>query len=86
MQGNESSDDSDADLLEPGPVRLVGVRTPRTRAAAAKRDVQDELALLDMQDKARPVCACMGGGRCADHSWPLCREYSESSGACTPCQ
>lgn len=86
MQGNESSDDSDADLLEPGPVRLVGVRTPRTRAAAAKRNVQDALALLDMQDKARPVCACMGGGRCADHSWPLCRDYSESSGACTPCQ
>ncbi|KAK9844937.1 hypothetical protein WJX74_008894 [Apatococcus lobatus] len=48
---DEPSDDSDADLLSPGMVRMAGMRTPRTRAAAAKRAVQDSLTLMEMQDK-----------------------------------
>ena len=47
----EASDDSDADLLSPGLVRMVGMKTPRTRRAAARRAVQDSLALLEVQDK-----------------------------------
>ncbi len=50
---DESSDDSDADLLEPGMVKVVGMKSPRTRAAAARRAVQDSLLLLDMQDKVQ---------------------------------
>lgn len=51
-QGKEGlSDDSDADLLSPGLLKMVCMRSPRTRAAAAKRAVQDSLALMEMQDK-----------------------------------
>ena len=57
--GDETSDDSDADLLSPGLARMVGMRTPRTRAAAARRAVQDSLALLEVQDKVTMMVSSM---------------------------